>query len=311
MSTSFSATFDVPTRIVSALAIIGFTAAVVLTRNPFVVGLTVLALGIAFAWSPRGYILEEGTLIIRRLIGNVRFPLAELREARPAARDDLRGCVRLWGNGGLFGYYGLYVTRKLGKCTWYVTNRKRILVLSTGAKTILISPDDSDSFLNTLRATVPLKERPSSALLYESAGLFPVQKVIGISVAAAVLAIVLFTIFWTPGPPSYTLTSESLTIHDFFYPVTVQAGAVDVSNIRVVDLSLDREWRPTARTNGFGSPHYKSGWFKVAGGQKVRMYRADGDRLVLLPPAGSDAPVLLEAKDPENFLLEVRRAWAR
>jgi hypothetical protein len=48
-------------------------------------------------------------------------------------------------------------------------------------------------------------------------------------------------------------------------PVTVKASAVDVANVRIVDR------------------HYRFGWFRVDSGKTVRMYRADGKRLVLLP----------------------------
>ena len=96
------------------------------------------------------------------------------------------------------------------------------------------------------------------------------------------LGIVAFT--YSPGVPNYTLTSETLTIHDRLYPVTLRANAVDVANIRVVDLDGNSEWRPTLRTNGFANSHYESGWFRAANGQKVRLYRAGGERLVLLPP---------------------------
>jgi hypothetical protein len=40
------------------------------------------------------------------------------------------------------------------------------------------------------------------------------------------------------------------------------------------------------------------------------MYRADGTRLVLLPPKGDGAAVLLETTDPEKFMREVRQAWS-
>jgi hypothetical protein len=116
-------------------------------------------------------------------------------------------------------------------------------------------------------------------------------------------------LLYAPGPPKYTLNSEGLTIHDRFYPVTVRASEVDVARIRVVDLDTDPHWRPTSRTNGFGGLHYHSGWFRVAGGEKVRMYRADGRRLVLLPPLAQTAPVLIEVKQPEAFVQEVQHAW--
>jgi hypothetical protein len=115
--------------------------------------------------------------------------------------------------------------------------------------------------------------------------------------------------FYSPGPPKYTITSDGLTIHDRFYPVAVKAADVDVEHAKVVDIGTDPHWRLTARTEGIGLAHYKAGWFRVAGGEKVRMYRTISQRLVLLPPKGQSAPVLMEAKQPEAFIQEVRRAW--
>ena len=134
----------------------------------------------------------------------------------------------------------------------------------------------------------------------------PILAAIGVGLAAVALV---FALFYAPGPPRYTLRPESLTIHDRFYPVTVQAGAVDVGQIRIVDLSSSPEWRPTLRTNGFSNAHYHSGWYRVAGGQEVRLYRADGKQLVLLPPKGTGTPVLFEAPEPEGLVAELRREW--
>jgi hypothetical protein len=90
----------------------------------------------------------------------------------------------------------------------------------------------------------------------------------------------------------------------------VNAVTVIVEHIRVVDLGVDTAWRPTLRTNGFANPRYHSGWFRVANGNTIRMYSADSKRLVLLPPASSGTPVLLETRDPEEFAREVRQAWS-
>jgi hypothetical protein len=114
---------------------------------------------------------------------------------------------------------------------------------------------------------------------------------------------------YSPGPPPYTLTHDTLTIHDRFYPVTVPAADVDLSGARVIELSRDSQWRPTARTNGFANTHYQSGWFRVANGDKVRMYRAGGKQLVLLPAKGNAVPILYQAGDPDAFLAALRRAW--
>ena len=81
------------------------------------------------------------------------MPLDGLREVRLADWEDYRGCLRLWGNGGLFGYYGLFRTSRLGKCTWYVTNRSKAVVVVTDARTSLFSPDDPASFIAAVRSS--------------------------------------------------------------------------------------------------------------------------------------------------------------
>lgn len=108
----------------------------------------------------------------------------------------------------------------------------------------------------------------------------------------------------------YTLTRETLTIHDRFYPVTVQASAVDVARIHVVDLADEPDWRPVVRTNGFANTHYRSGWFRAANGSTMRLYQAGGHRLVLLPPHSNGTAILYQAKEPEEFVREISEQWA-
>jgi hypothetical protein len=135
-------------------------------------------------------------------------------------------------------------------------------------------------------------------------------KFIVAAIVIAGLAFSLFSIFYSPGLPSYTITPDSLTIHDRFYPVTVKAADVDVVHIRIVDVGSDPDWRPTARTNGFANAHYHSGLFRVANGQTVHLYRADGKLLVLLPAIGNAHAVLLQTADPRKFVDELRQKWS-
>lgn len=133
----------------------------------------------------------------------------------------------------------------------------------------------------------------------------PIVGAIGAGLAAVAVVLALF---YAPGPPRYTLTCDTLTIHDRFYPLTVRAGAVDLNQVQVIDRSSP-EWRPVRRTNGFSNGNYQAGSYRVAGGQTIRLYRARGQRLVLLPPKGNGVPVLLEAPEPERFIAELQREW--
>jgi hypothetical protein len=302
---SFQASYDVLTKIVSG-ALLAIAAAVgILTGSALIAAGIVSILGLTFLWSPLGYEIESGVLIVRRPIGRVRIPLKGLREARLAQHDDLNGCIRLFGSGGLFGYFGIFSTTKLGKSTWYCTNRKNLVVLVTENKTIVLSPDDPTGLVAAVGHTPGAVDGVGLTVTATSR----VGIVFGALFAAAIVGVVAFAFLYSPGPPAYTLTRAALTIHDRFYPVTVSASDVDLQAVRIVDVSTDPTWRPTARTNGFANPHYASGWFRVAGGEKVRMYRAGGKRLVLLPPKANGAPILYQAADPDAFLNDLRRVW--
>jgi hypothetical protein len=296
--------------IVSAIVVLLFLGVVFATRSTIVAGIETVLLFLAYAYSPRGYTALDREIVVKRLIGNVRISLDGIRQVRTTTADDLGGCIRLFGSGGLFGWYGLFRTSKLGKCTWYVTNRTNAVVLITGARTVLVSPDDVDGFIGEIRTAIPEIAPSDPALVYPGGDDSSIGKLLGWAVGIAAILFAAVSMFYSPGPPSYTLTPEALTIHDRFYPVTVKAATVDVGHIRVVDFGVDTDWQPTRRTNGFGNPYYHAGWFRVASGKTIRMYRAEGKRLVLLPPTGSGTPVLLETRDPEEFVREVRHEWS-
>ena len=182
----------------------------------------------------------------------------------------------------------------------------------TAAKTFVLSPDDVDGFLAAIRAAAPVTSIDAPPLdSLPSGGVASwFGWVIGGLVGIAAIAAVAFGMLYSPGPPDCTLTAESLTIHDRFYPVTLNRADVDIAHVRIVDFAVDTEWQPTARTDGFGNAHYHSGWFGLANRKKVRMYRADSTRLVLLPPNGKGPAVLLESKDPDKFIDDLRAAWS-
>ncbi len=310
---TFPASYDLLAKIVSALALAAALGAVVASHSVVVAFVLFLAIGLSYANSTRGYVYEGRRVVVSRLVGDVTISLDGLREARATTKDDFRGCMRLWGSGGLFGYYGLFRTKKLGRCTWYATNRKNAVVLVTESKTVILSPDDVTGFLAAVGSFAPAEPAAGQAPPVAAAGFGAgrrIATILGVAIGAVALAFVLFCVLYSPGAPRYILDAQSLEIRDLFYPVTVEAADVDVDRIRVVDFAVDADWRPTARTNGFANGHYRSGWFRVANGEKVRMYRADGRRLVLIPSRRGEA-VLLEVQDPDRFVEELRRLWGR
>jgi len=193
-----------------------------------------------------------------------------------------------------------------------MTNRSNSVIVVTGDITAILSPNDVAGFLASIRSVVSVPETTLGHVakaIAESRAKVPVGAWIAGGIAILTTAVVCLALMYSPGPPKVMLTSNSLIIHDHFYPVTVNASDIDVAGIKVVNIRTDHEWTPTARTDGFANSHYHSGWFQVASGS-VRMYWADGTRLVLLPSRRGGAPVLVQVNDPEQFVEMVRQKWA-
>ncbi|WP_372846572.1 PH domain-containing protein [Pontiella sp.] len=99
----------------------------------------------------RGYAVENGRLLIRRVGWVKTFPLDELEsvEIDPQA---MHGSIRLFGNGGLFSFTGLYRNKRLGNYRSFVNDWKRSVVVRFANRTIVVSPDDPVAFKQALDA---------------------------------------------------------------------------------------------------------------------------------------------------------------
>lgn len=163
---SYRASHDLTSKVVTGAVLVLLVVTGAVSHSPLAVGLSALVLVAALAWSPTGYSIADGDIVVSRLIGNVHIPLYKIREARAASADDFRGGIRLFGSGGLFGYYGIFRTPKLGKSTWYVTNRSHTVVLVSDSGTTILSPDDVDGFLGTIRKSTTIS--PSVPAMFAS-----------------------------------------------------------------------------------------------------------------------------------------------
>lgn len=120
--------------------------------GPVTVSLSLVPLGLLLACVPfliRGYSLTPDTLIIHRLFWQTRIPLRGLQSAtiKPLA---MRGSLRLMGNGGLFSFTGYYRNRPLGTYRAFVTDLHRTVILRFAQRTVLVSPDCPEAFVQDL-----------------------------------------------------------------------------------------------------------------------------------------------------------------
>lgn len=112
------------------------------------VPLLILLAGIAFMI--RGYDLETDTLRVYRLGWSTRLDLRGLRDAEvdPAA---MMGSMRVFGNGGLFCFAGRFRNRQLGTYRAFATDPRQAVVLRLRDRTVVITPDDPEKFLDEVR----------------------------------------------------------------------------------------------------------------------------------------------------------------
>jgi hypothetical protein len=120
-------------------------------------GMSVLVTALCWFGAPTGYRLDGSVLVVRRNVGEKRIPLQGLRAARALDKPDIRGTIRTFGVGGLFGYYGKFYSGALGSHTWYVTDRSRMVLLDTAGGKYLVSPEDTKRFLAAVRSFLPAK----------------------------------------------------------------------------------------------------------------------------------------------------------
>lgn len=117
-----------------------------ITSNFSVIAVTLFLITlilICYLFSTKFYELENDYLIIQRPIGSISFPISEIKEISQMNPSSRIGNIRLFGVGGLFGYYGKYYNFKMGHMTLYTTQkRNRILLTMITGKKIVISPDD-------------------------------------------------------------------------------------------------------------------------------------------------------------------------
>jgi len=91
-------------------------------------------------------------LIIKRIIGDFKVERKKILKVIHPDRSYLSFVVRVFGNGGLFGYTGYFWNKSFGKMHWFVTQRKNYVVIDIGTKRkIVLSPDDYDGLIDALQ----------------------------------------------------------------------------------------------------------------------------------------------------------------
>jgi|GEM_PF-511988 len=154
--THFSAPWERTVKVVTTVTVV--ILGIVLVEPMHAIGL-IPRLLVLFVLLPSlflaiaGYSIKDGRLLVHRLGWATKFDLSRLSgfEINPHA---MMGSIRLFGNGGLFCYLGLFKNGVLGRYRAYATDTSKCVVLEFGDKKIVVTPDDPKAFVETLREAV-------------------------------------------------------------------------------------------------------------------------------------------------------------
>ena len=101
-----------------------------------------------------GYAVEGTELYVRRLLWSTRISLQGLNRIwiEPAV---CKGSIRVFGNGGLFSFTGLFYNKRLGRFRLFATDISRSVVLVLPARVVVITPAEPKAFIELVRQSFP------------------------------------------------------------------------------------------------------------------------------------------------------------
>jgi hypothetical protein len=102
----------------------------------------------------RGYEVDRDFLRIERLLWPTVFRLDGITRLwqDPAV---LKGSLRLFGNGGLYSFSGVFYSKRLGRYRLFATDWRNAVVLVLPERIVVVTPADASSFVESVRALFP------------------------------------------------------------------------------------------------------------------------------------------------------------
>jgi len=144
------------------VVILGGVAAIGLFSGPresaiWILAMVVGPLAIHFGgaiFMIRGYTVAPGRLTIKRAGWSTRIDLGNLTAAE-IDKDAMDKSLRLFGNGGLYCFAGLFRNKKLGNYRAFATDPKRSVILRFPNRTLVVTPDEPEKFVASLASSRP------------------------------------------------------------------------------------------------------------------------------------------------------------
>ncbi|MGB3478105.1 MAG: PH domain-containing protein, partial [bacterium] len=91
--------------------------------------------------SPKRYVFKGSALIIEKVVGRqITIPMNGIEAYIRVPNFAKLKVARTFGNGGLFGFYGLFSTAEYGEMNCQLTSLKDIIIIKTQKMNFALSP---------------------------------------------------------------------------------------------------------------------------------------------------------------------------
>jgi hypothetical protein len=160
--------------------------------------------GICYLLSPKQYRLNGSHLIIQKVIGKtITIPLQDIKGYIIIENLAKTKITRTFGNGGLFGYYGMFSTAEYGPINCQLTTLKNTVIIDTDLRRYAISPDNTEVFVQMLGTKPDLRR---DALRPTAPGRLARPAVLALPIALYLITIVLLLL-------SYHMLPDRIAVH--------------------------------------------------------------------------------------------------
>jgi hypothetical protein len=142
-----------------------------------------------------------------------------------------------------------------------------------------------------------------------SSGALTFMWIFGAVMVVVIIGVIgLFTSFgYQAKHTTFVLTDQGLRIGPGLYTRTIPKDKVNIEGVKVIDLNLEKDYRPKWRTNGAGLPGFSLGWFKLQNKEKALMFVTDRSSVVYIPTTDNYS-VMLSVREA-GVMVQAIQQW--
>ena len=123
-----------------------------------------------------------------------------------------------------------------------------------------------------------------------------------------VLILVLFAfIGYSVRNTKFEVSEQGLRIKGGIYGRFIPKDEITREEVKIINLNLQKEYKPKLRTNGIGLPGYSEGWFKLKNNEKALLFVTDYSKVVYIPTR-QNYSVMLSVSEADEFY-QVTKQW--